>query len=583
MYHLSSFVSFIKLIGLITVLLFVKNNSSAQGLKRHANQIDYSNYFLADIRDAEECAMDYENGQIVFSQKISNPALTCPDMFSWKLFMEAVNDRFWSRWADESQNWPPEPYQLCVKGGTPGESCCQPGSSNNPKDHCPVFPGNQYQQKLNQLDKASGAKAAAMAVEEELIRVGTRSIVEHATDFSVDLNALSSRMLTTKAKSLALPNCSPAVIEGLVPAEYESIGRVIRQTNAELTVRDEVLHNYLFENNLYNANGVMEVFNRNANNLKRVIDGSTYSNAPYHKNNTSASRAQPNASLVKVDFPAQSIMIKSNWIHQDLARMLGMKIDRNNPYITKTMQTTVNVPGSADTCAWRGPHFLVAFHISSKDIPQWVWTTFEHVYLPGRCDVTGCNDSFGYKSADDLPPGVYDNYVAAHQKNDALNSASTVFDRDKLYAVEQPRDQLSQLFLKLGIGGDNSTSLHEPDPSDKAWLSYRLKGSQVEFTDLMGRRTLLGNSVTEAGFMDGSSCITCHARAGIHVTRGKPDFFKLSVFDLSLSDYGYARSVFGVPNENWFHDSDMPPSLDVLQTDFIWGFLFAKELFKTGE
>ncbi len=565
---------------MIVISILVLQVSQAASNQRTANQIDYTNYFLADIRDAEECAMDYVNNEFVFSKKVTNPAATCPDMFSWKLYMEVINDRFWSRWADETQNWPPEPYQLCSNGGTPGKDCCEPGASNNPKDHCPVFPGNQHKKLLKKLDQATGDSAEKMAVEEELIRVGTRSIVEHATDFTVDLNALSGRMLTTKAKSVALAECSPSVINGLIPASYESIGRVIRQTNAEVTVRDEVFHNYLFENNLDNATGVMDVFTRNAKNLKRVKDGNTYSNAPYHKKNVSASKDQPNAVLSKVDLPSKSIMIKSNWIHQDLARMLDMKVDDVNPYVTKTMQTTINIPGTSDTCAWRGPHYLVAFHVSSKDIPQWVWTTFEHVYLPGRCDITGCNDSYGYKSPDDLPPGVFDNYVSAHQQNDDLNNSSTVFDRDKLYAVEQPRKHLTQMFKKSGIGAGGSTSRHEPDPSDKAWLSYRLKGSQVEFTDLMGRRTLLGNSVTEAGFMDGSSCISCHARAGIHIANGKPDFFKLSVFDLSLSDYGYARSVHGTPNENWFHDSDMPPSLDVLQTDFIWGFLFAKEIVK---
>jgi len=137
------------------------------------------------------------------------------------------------------------------------------------------------------------------------------------------------------------------------------------------------------------------------------------------------------------------------------------------------------------------------------------------------------------------------------------------------------------LFKSTGIGQGNSTSEAEPDLEDKAWLSYRLKGSQVEFTDLKGRRTLLGNSITEAGFIDGSSCVSCHSRAGIHVRGdGKPNFFKLSVFINSFSDCGYAKSADGIPNKNWFHNSDMPPALEVLQTDFVWGFLFAQERVK---
>ncbi|MBL4661016.1 MAG: hypothetical protein JKY19_11725 [Alcanivoracaceae bacterium] len=550
---------------------------------RTANQIDYTNYFLADIRDAEECSMDYVDGKFVFSDLISNPSITCPDMFSWKLFMQSIDDRFWSRWADEFQNWPSEPYQLCSEGGTPGVNCCQPGASNNPKGHCPVFPGNQHKAQLLKLDKASNKTGEAQALKEEVIRVGIPSIVEHAAGFNVDLNALSNRFKASKSISMALPECSQSVIDTLVPKTYESIGRVIRQTNAEVTVRDEVFHNYLFENNLYNATGVMNVFNRNAKNLKMTIEGVNFSNAPYHIKNRSANRKNPNAHLASVDLPSKSIMIKSNWIHKNLAKMLNMKVDSANPYISKTLQTTINIPGTDHQCAWRGEHYLVAFHISSKDIPQWVWTTFEHVYLPGRCDITGCNDSYGYKSPDKLPKGVFDNFVTPHQKSDHLNNPSIVFNRDLLYKVEQARSQLTDILKKVGIGTGESTSVHEPDAHDKGWLSYRLKGSQVEFTDLMGRRTLLGNSVTEAGFMDGSSCVTCHARAGINISDGKPNFFKLSVFDLRLSDYGYAKSVDGIPNQDWFHNSDMPPSLDVLQTDFIWGFLFAKEIVHTGK
>ena len=38
---------------------------------------------------------------------------------------------------------------------------------------------------------------------------------------------------------------------------------------------------------------------------------------------------------------------------------------------------------------------LVAMHITTKDLPNWYWATFEHVDNPVRCDFIGCNDSFG--------------------------------------------------------------------------------------------------------------------------------------------------------------------------------------------
>lgn len=557
---------------IFTLLFFCSTGFSDDG--RSANQIDYASYFSADIRDAEECGLVYQKGEFVFPKQVSNPALTCPDAFSWKLFMTVIQDRFWSHWADETQNWPGKPYGLCVNGGKPGVDCCVPGATNNPENHCPVFPGDQHSKDLKKLTRSNLATASELARDVDLLRIGLPSIVEHANDISIDPDKIRDLRIE-KHEIESMPECPASITDNLIPKDYESIGRVIRQTNAELTVRNRPFHDYLFENNLYNATGVMEVFNRNANNLLR-------SNAPYHMPNQSADANNRKAVLSRIDLPSDAIMIKSNWVHEKLAAQLGIRNDPEHPFISKHMATSlITNPKTDEKCLWHGKHYLMAFHISSKDIPQWVWTTFEHVKLPGRCDITGCNDSFGYKSADKLPPGVADNYVAPHVKNDGLNSSSTVFDRDKIYAAEQVRPELSKLFAATGIGQGSSTSEVEPDPEDKAWQSYRLKGSQVEFTDLEGRRTLLGNSITEAGFMDGSSCITCHSRAGIHVSAdGTPNFFKLSVFINSLSDYGYAKSADGIPNKNWFHDSDMPPALDVLQTDFVWGFLFAKEIVK---
>ena len=50
----------------------------------------------------------------------------------------------------------------------------------------------------------------------------------------------------------------------------------------------------------------------------------------------------------------------------------------------------------------------------------------------------------------------------------------------------------------------------------RQYKNYRLKGSQVDFTDGPGRPLLLGNSVTESGFVPSASCITCHARAPVN-------------------------------------------------------------------
>ncbi len=533
------------------------------------NNIDYAMYFLSEVRDNEHCAMKVANGQFVIPSTISNPAMTCPDMTSWRLFATVVQDRFWQDWPDERQNWPSEPWPLC-QPDKPAQNCCSLNSrQGNSKEHCPFYPGDHHTNLL---------QGSASQQTEQPPRVGRPSITHQLQAASTQadaeeiINSVKSLNLLAE-QAAATPNCSPAVINELIPKNYESIGRVIRQTNAEITVRNRSFHNYLFENNLYNREGVADIFNRNFTNQQK--------NAPFAAQNRSA-RGSTAPSLAKIDFPADAIMIKSNWLHSDIAKKLGIENKPDAPFITQQMVTSVSyTKGNQDiSCNIPGIHYLVAFHVSSKDIPNWVWATFEHVAVPGRCDVTGCNDSYGYNSPYPQPEGTARNYVRPHTQNDQLMAASaTVFKRDQLYDKETINPGLDQVFTNLGIGTRRSANIRQPDKADLGWRYYRLKGSQVEFTNSMGRKTFLGNSITEAGFMNGSSCITCHARAGFHPEQSnKNPFLRLSVFTHNLSDFGYGLSAHGIPDPAWFHTDNNAGSLDVLQTDFVWGFLFAQPL-----
>ena len=67
---------------------------------------------------------------------------------------------------------------------------------------------------------------------------------------------------------------------------------------------------------------------------------------------------------------------------------------------------------------------------------------------------------------------------------------------------------LEKLFEEFGYQGEWADQ----------YKNYRLKGSQVDFTDGPGRSLLLGNSVTESGFVPSASCITCHARASVNAS-----------------------------------------------------------------
>jgi hypothetical protein len=49
----------------------------------------------------------------------------------------------------------------------------------------------------------------------------------------------------------------------------------------------------------------------------------------------------------------------------------------------------------------------------------------------------------------------------------------------------------------------------------------------------------------------------------------------LGVFENGISDSGYLPSSIGIPVADWYNRSGQPPTLQVLQTDFVWGFLAA--------
>lgn len=616
MIHILSRRHWFSLFSILFLGCLVTSNADAQSYE--PSNIDKALYFNADVRDAEFCSMVFsqENQQLLAVNKyngkiISNPAMTCPDMFSWKLFADSVEDQFWRNWADEKQNWPDAPYALCKAGQNPQDNqCCEFGSDQNSKDHCPIYPGKSNTHSVNDL--------------EETLR-STRTSFHGTASSKIDFE----KKIKTAKTQLQSNNqsCSAVEIKGAItdvrqqiyatfaPENSESIGRIIRQTSTELTLRNQPFHDYLFKNNLYNTSGLLAIFNHNNDNLQN--------SAPYHLRNQSATHSTP-ANLSRIDLPPDAVMLKSNWIHQALYEKLAERFAKQyankfiqahggslngdqqieldnalaqlkesvqpNQFIhTSNISTDINLQalGISDdelNCELTGPHYLVSFHISSKDIPNWVWTTFEHTNLPGRCDLTGCNDSFGFKSSDKKrPAGVADNYVAANQHSDNLNDGQIVFDNDAGYPAEDIRPEWEALLNKLNIGTVDQSNT-EPSPTDKAWRNYRLKGSQVEFVNAKGQPTILGNSITEAGFMDGSSCISCHSRATVApnlnpVPGDTAIISPLSMFQRDLSSFGYRRGANGIPNPNWFYnDHSDTPKVEALQTDFIWGFLFAKDV-----
>ena len=219
---------------------------------------------------------------------------------------------------------------------------------------------------------------------------------------------------------------------------------------------------------------------------------------------------------LKVSLPADAVEFKGDWAKvSDVAKWLQTDADtvRRHYYTSNALNN-----GIATEVA------LLSFHISSKQIQNWVWADFEGAMNPGRCDVIGCHDVFGAAAPHVAPSQVEEQGYPACRKSPAL----------------------AAMLKNAGV--------------DPIWQNYCLKGSQATFVDKNGNPVLLGNSVIEplnAGIpVARSSCITCHAYASFD-RRGEANPF---TFTNELnSPVGNVEQV---------------KMLGYAANDFIWGIAF---------
>lgn len=213
-----------------------------------------------------------------------------------------------------------------------------------------------------------------------------------------------------------------------------------------------------------------------------------------------------------IAFPVASIEVKLNWLPMS-------SVSDPSRYFTVLDDKQVR-------------QGLVAMHITTKDLPNWYWATFEHVDNPGRCDFIGCTDSFG-ANPPFTPP------------------------RSELKRT-YPAETLTPALLALMKAAN----------LNPVFQNYRLKGSQTDFTDSRGEPTLVGNSVTEYGFVPTASCITCHARAGTDWNGQKPA--NLRIFGEKLG----GQTFNGPPDPELFYDRNDPFRRYMMQSDFVWAIPF---------
>ena len=487
------------------------------------SSIDQAMYFKSQVRDAANCkdAVRVRKGEVVFND-ISSPAMACPDAFAWKHFLAAVKAEFWTNWATDQQIWVQKPKAYCAdKGST---DCCElnkktgkttyRGNSPGGDAHCPMFP------------KANGG-------------------IE-LTEFK-DKHGLSPH-LASQAKALD-----------------DDISRVARDTEAEIVYHNKPFFNYSVVNDLYHSNGLGDVF--------KEQQFQAASQAPYRPLGQGVSYPQE-AVMFKVDFIEETVMKELGYIsdHDDDPSTPMNHAD--HPYITMNIE-------DPDTKKIK-THYLVAVTGASKALPNWHWFAFEHVNNIGRCDYIGCKDSFGFqhsvslKLADGSEGEFMSHYIPPKQITTELKD--TLFVRNEKYASTDMTPQLAALFkgMKVGQGKVTHASSKHPMPtvSSGAWQNYRLKGTQTNYYNNDGSPVIMGASVTEGGFVNTSSCMSCHVQAGAN-GQGPNGNTVGGTMNLSLD--GIGKVTNGAPERAVFFTPGTT-QLNTARSDFVWGVLNANPL-----
>ncbi|MBV8916803.1 hypothetical protein [Bradyrhizobium sp.] len=229
-----------------------------------------------------------------------------------------------------------------------------------------------------------------------------------------------------------------------------------------------------------------------------------------------------------LSFPVAAMEVKANW-----------QLVTDIPAFTNGRVALADVPKlyHVNTGADGKQYAFVSMHIISKAVPNWTWATFEHKFNPGRCDIIGCKDLFGA-----LTSVVQPNRTPNQGYPDCAKTPA----------------------LQAMISAANW---------DPAFANYCLKGSQTDFTDASGLDIRVGNSVTENGFVDQSSCMTCHGRAA----------FDRSGNATSQAGFDDNGAPLGPIQANWYWNfNSQPPIFEGMSgltqigtsADFVWSIPF---------
>ena len=220
----------------------------------------------------------------------------------------------------------------------------------------------------------------------------------------------------------------------------------------------------------------------------------------------SVTKAIATNNLNLISFPLMSKEVKARWIK--------IKEADKKHYHWRTIATK-KPDGSIENQLWG----LSGFHIITKDLPNWFWTDFEHV---------------------DQDP------IAIQEGHPSIDPTTRVTDGQK------------PSFGENGIRNETKGS---------KWENYRLRGTQINFTDKFGRFTELANTQIEPIGSGPSSCITCHAKATASLGF-RPDAQPPFVIRTIPPEF-----VLGLPSPGSFLGAD-GKTMHFIQTDFLWSMPF---------
>lgn len=240
------------------------------------------------------------------------------------------------------------------------------------------------------------------------------------------------------------------------------------------------------------------------------------------------------ASSTGISFPKESIVMKVQWKKITKNEMKDYYWRELKQKDTTTNEFIVDTVG------------LAGFHIVSHALPNWVWTTFEHIKNPGRCDYIGCEDSYGVK-----PHFIEPNKIVVQKE----------------YPPGKMTPALKQLFNRFDL--------------PEIFKNYQLRGTQTEYSDVKGNPTILGNSVLENNMVQTSSCISCHAMATLNggdnsyltVSMPLPPGFRFGISPTNTKGF-HPDAFVGTPEPEMYYPKDkngnIPADSIFYQLDFMW-------------